>query len=890
MLELYVLIALSSIGYAFKKFNIQQKPSIVKQVVPQARKPSMKSLHESTRYTDIRKMEAETMAKQFAMEKPDRQEHAEPVANNILKDDRDFTHNNMHHFGSTNQPMNLDTSLPIFEQFTGISDTGYKSKREQSSFFELSRDLGNIGGMDPTYDIQRDRLENSLHMQTNVLPFDQIRVGPGINNGFSERPMDKLSQELEMRKHIMPKNIDDLRATNNPKTQYTGRVIESGMKEIKRAEPVAMRKNRPETTVKLSHDHVFKTTGAFLKPAPDAEINAKHTNRNETEEGYTGNPASKGTKIQDKGSIRLSDRTSSSFGIANAFLGKRSTDFGKSSIQVYSNNRDTTSVSTYKGGLTSLIKAAIAPITDIIKVTKKEVYVSNPRTFGQMQANIPEKGPIRNTNGLKTTIKETTLNDTPNMNMYSKVPKITVNSNDVARVTIKETTLHPSTSANMRGPVCLTVYDPDDIARVTMKQTTLQSSENINMKSNTFKGTVYDDQDTVRTTVKETTLNEAERMNMSANTFKGTVYDDEDTMRTTVKETTLNESEYMNMNPGTRKGVVYDSDDTSRTTVKETTLNDSDLLNVSNHVFKGRVYDPNDTARVTMKETTMSEGELSNMRANVFKGKAYNPSDVARTTIKETMLDYEAPTYIKTSETRGRVVDEDVIAKTTGRETLQEPDTNRVTRRNVNVGHLFDADAQKMPTTMKETTLGRSVNANPKMVYESMPGGYADATMNDKETGREDYGDSEHYGTGSVAANGDGYKVANFEAKETNKETTTDQYFGSGKGGDNKQMSYADIYNATINELRQETLVNRIPTSSGQKVTYCKEDVNVGVSKETIDYDITDFFENIRKPTVSDRDMLPIDTHDMYVEKDNVIDTSILTQLKDNPYMNPTDI
>eukprot|EP00798_Chlamydomonas_sp_ICE-L_P017526 gene17526-23844_t len=745
----------------------------------------------------------------------------------------------MHHFGNVNQPMNLESSLPVFERFNGISEMGHKSKREQSSFFELSRELGNIGGMDPTYDIERDRLENSMHLKTNILPFDQVRVGPRINNGFSERPMDKLSQELETRQHVMPKTVDDLRAVNNPKMQYSGKIIESGMKGIKRVEPTPMAKNKPDTTVKLTRDHMFKTTGAFLKPAPEGKINAKNTNRNDTEEGYVGNPASKeGNMIQDKGTIRLSDRSTSSFGISNAFLGKRNTDFGKSSIQVYSNNRDTTSVSTYKGGLTSIIKAAIAPITDIIKVTKKEAYVDHPRTFGQLQANIPGKGPTRHTEGLKTTIKETTLNNTPSMNVATHVPKITVSSNDVARVTIKETTLHSSAAANMKGPVCLTVYDPDDVARITMKQTTLQASQNINMRSNTFKGTVH----TMRITIKETTLNEAERMNM-ANMHKGVVYDDDEVARTTVRETTLNESVNMNMKPGVRRGVVYDSDDTTRTTMKETTLTDSDLLNVSNHTFKGRVYDPNDTTRVTIKETTMTQGELSNMSAGVFKGKVYDPSDVARTTLKETLIDYEAPSYINTSEIRGIAVDDDERARTTGRETLQERDTNRVTRRNINVGQVVNA--QQLPTTTKETTQGRSINANPTMVNESRPGGYVDGTMNDKETGREDYGNAEHYGTGNAAANGDGYKVANFEAKETNKETTTDEYFGGGQGKDTKQMSYADIYNATINELRQETLVSRTPTTSGRKVTYSKDDVNIDTHKETIDYDVTDFFEDI---------------------------------------------
>jgi len=409
------------------------------------------------------------------------------------------------------------------------------------------------------------------------------------------------------------------------------------------------------------------------------------------------------------------------------------------------------------------------------------------------------------------------------------------------------------------------------------------------MRSNTYKGAVYDDDDTMRTTIKETTLSEAELMNVS-NIHKGVVYNDDEVARTTVKETTLNDSVNMNMKPGVQKGVVYDVDDTTRTTIRETTLADSDLLNVSNHVYKGQVYDPTDTTRVTTKETTMGATDISNMSAGVFKGQAYDPSDVARTTLKETLLDYETPTYINTSEVRGLAIDDDERARTTGRETLQEPDTNRVTRRNVNVGHVFDVDTQQLPTTTKETTLSRSINTNPKMVYESRPGGYADANMNDKETEREDYGDSEHYGTGTAAANGDGYKVANFEAKETNKETTTDEYFGSGQGKDTKQMSYADIYNTTINELRQETLVTRQPTAIGRKVTYSKDDVNVDTRKETLEYDVTDFFEDIQRPTVSDRDMLPSDTRDTYVEKDVGLDTSIMKQLNDNPYMNPIDI
>ena len=66
-----------------------------------------------------------------------------------------------------------------------------------------------------------------------------------------------------------------------------------------------------------------------------------------------------------------------------------------------------------------------------------------------------------------------------------------------------------------------------------------------------------------------------------------------------------------------------------------------------------------------------------------------------------------------------------------------------------------------------------------------------------------------------------------YDAKETNKETYVDnEHYGATKG-DIKMMSYEDIYNATINDIKEETLVNREPTQNNAKTCIGPESINV---------------------------------------------------------------
>ena len=84
----------------------------------------------------------------------------------------------------------------------------------------------------------------------------------------------------------------------------------------------------------------------------------------------------------------------------------------------------------------------------------------------------------------------------------------------------------------------------------------------------------------------------------------------------------------------------------------------------------------------------------------------------------------------------------------------------------------------------------------------------------------------------SVHTNGDGYKVANAEAPNTNRQFTSDyEYTGVADSSDKKPMSYEDIYNMTINEVKEGTLKLRDPTKCNVSLEAGADMVHINIKK-----------------------------------------------------------
>jgi hypothetical protein len=86
----------------------------------------------------------------------------------------------------------------------------------------------------------------------------------------------------------------------------------------------------------------------------------------------------------------------------------REGDFGVSGFEARANNRASTKQPENYGGVYGLLKAAVAPVLDILRPSRKENVIGNARPNGNVSTTIVQ-GPVYNpADRLKTTIKETT--------------------------------------------------------------------------------------------------------------------------------------------------------------------------------------------------------------------------------------------------------------------------------------------------------------------------------------------------------------------------------------------------------------------------------------------------------------------------------------------------
>jgi len=585
MIEIYVLMTLFGVGYYMNQ-NRRPPSSNPTRQINVNEMPSQKTQHESNFTDTVKKIEALKAAKMFDGSVPNvisSVKTPQTIRSNLADvnmSPSEFVHNNMVPFfrgASTKQNIDPSSNKSLLEQYTGVSNSLHPKKHEREPLFGVHKDISYVNGA-PDKTAEMRKFISEPIVRNNTLPFNQVRVGPGINAGFTSTPKGGF-QQFDVQDAVRPKTVDELRVKTNPKETYNGRIID-GQKGSMRGKIGAVNKNHVDTYYENSSDRYLKTTGAYLKPTQHGAVNLKDTSRQSTSVSYTGGAFS--AKNQ---TIRSDVRPSSKQELGPSQLGAASLvnkgkgsqfDYGKKNILVYSNERDVTSTKTYQGNITSVVKAIVSPLQDIFRATKKEYMVDAPREFGSVQAQIPSKAPV-------------------------------YDPNDTARTTIKETLIQEAEKLNFKGASKITVYCKDDVARTTIKESTLQEAAKINLKGGAFKGTVHDPKDVPRTTGKETLLSEAERLNIKGGALKGTVHDPKDVPRTTNKETLLQDSEALNVRGGAFKGTVYDPYDVPQTTNKETLLQDSEALNVRGGAFKGTVYDPYDVPQTTNKETLLQD-------------------------------------------------------------------------------------------------------------------------------------------------------------------------------------------------------------------------------------------------------------------------------------------
>ncbi len=111
-------------------------------------------------------------------------------------------------------------------------------------FFEPQKNMSNVYGTGSLDGFMLDRYYVS-NIRDNESPVEQIRVGPGLNQGYTSQPSGGF-QQPDAQDYAMPKTVDELRVKTKPKISYFGRVV-SGEKINKPAKIGTVFKNRPDT-------------------------------------------------------------------------------------------------------------------------------------------------------------------------------------------------------------------------------------------------------------------------------------------------------------------------------------------------------------------------------------------------------------------------------------------------------------------------------------------------------------------------------------------------------------------------------------------------------------------------------------------------------------------
>lgn len=436
----------------------------------------------------------------------------------------DFSHNNMTPFLKKNvtQNTNVENMSSVFDSKTG-NNQFWQSKKETPCLFKPEMNMGgNVCSMKNNDDFLKSRINNSSRVN-NFFPIEKIRVGPGINKGFDSAPTGGFHQ-METADYAKPRNLDDLRSKINQKQSYFELPIKGPPKGTEQRSVITpFNKNRPDTNYEVTPDMWLKTTGAITKETSRPSQNIRPTARPEFHVDYKG---------------------SAQYGINSPGQGAE-TDYGKSNIMIYDNERNITETRTVVSNVSSLIKAIAAPILDVLKFTMKEYTVESERAVGNPSIQIPSKATTYDPDNhiMKTTVKETTIHDSELTNLSGN--KETYSAlNDTAKTTVKETTIHDSELTNLAGNK-ETYSALNDIAKTTVKETMIHDTNVANIKGDKTEGYILFDDDEAKKTLRQTLPKIDSIRNIGGTTYKVTLYNPDNIAKTTTKETMIKgKSEY----------------------------------------------------------------------------------------------------------------------------------------------------------------------------------------------------------------------------------------------------------------------------------------------------------------------------------------------------------
>ena len=331
----------------------------------------------------------------------------------------DMKHNNMTPFYSGNlNPVNLNKGHDL-ENMTGVSSVSIK-KEAIEPMFKPQKNLKYVNGAPNNIEFYKNRMFVSGR-KDNYKPWDEVQVGPGLNKYDTRNGALGFNSGMESRECWGPKNIDQLRVLTNPKNSYCLNGNEGPAYNIKFNPGAAegkskiilgkMEKNRPDRYHENCGIENMGNARGIDKDTYRSEQMLTDENRAFCSKEYYGPGKSKNKEI-----INGNYQESNKIQLCGPINHVRVNNVNEKNInnklrQTHSfshNSRTTTQNGERFGLMNGLFKAAIAPIVDLIKPSKKEELINNLRQEGMISGGYNKQRTWDPNASLKTTIKEQT--------------------------------------------------------------------------------------------------------------------------------------------------------------------------------------------------------------------------------------------------------------------------------------------------------------------------------------------------------------------------------------------------------------------------------------------------------------------------------------------------
>lgn len=328
-------------------------------------------------------------------------------------DSNNFTHNNMTpYFGSKIRGNNLDNRAEsILDNMQGNGSQQIR-KTEIGSLFKPEENMQWSYGAPNQSDFYQSRMTTSIK-RTNEKPWEEIKVAPGINKGYTSDGGSGFNTGLEAREMWMPKDVDDLRIKNNPKLTYELSGYEGPANNYikERGDIGKVEKYLPDKYYVNTPDKWLTTTGIEKAQTARGEHLLPYSSRISTTSEYYGhssNTFGEATYTPQNylPGFRKEEETCDL--PPPNILGKQpvtDSDYGIKGYNSLPNNRNITCREDV-GIISGIMKAAVAPILDVFKPTRKENVIGNARQYENPASIVPANSVFNPADRTKTTNRE----------------------------------------------------------------------------------------------------------------------------------------------------------------------------------------------------------------------------------------------------------------------------------------------------------------------------------------------------------------------------------------------------------------------------------------------------------------------------------------------------